>query len=311
MFERNTNVGFDFDWSTVPDSNVTKRNLTLINEYLQANKQEVDWDNIYNINGIPIYLNTGEENISITLSGGADSSMLLFLLCSLIQDLKINPTIHAITLVRFWRERIYIEDLVASVIKFINTKFPDIKIKSHFGFIPTALETTPLENLNFRLDPVFSLSPPDHLKDRFADVYAVSDYTNYVCERNNIGYSYSGTTTNPDYDIEGSPEFRKVKEITPESYAYQFYKKINDDIFSISPFEHIQKNWVMAQYENFGLEDYMMMTRSCEGGNFRMNKVFGEGKWDTEGSKYVCGECFFCNERSWAWNDRATFLIKK
>lgn len=311
MFERNTNVGFDFDWSTVPDSNITKRNLTVVNNFLQANKNNVDWKNIFNINGIPIYLNTEEENIAITLSGGADSSMLLFLLCSLIQDLKINPTIHAITLVRFWRDRIYIEDLVASVIKFINTKFPDIKIKSHFGFIPTALETTPLENLNFRLDPVWSGRKPDDLKGRFADVYAVGDYTDYVCDRNNIGYAYTGTTTNPEHEIALAPEFRKVKEITPDSFSYQYFKKIGNNRFQMGPFEHLQKNWVMAQYENFGLEDYMMMTRSCEGGKYGMNLVFGKGNWTAEGSKYVCGRCFFCNERSWAWTERTPFLIKK
>jgi hypothetical protein len=311
MFERNTNVGFDFNWSRVPDSNITKRNITVIHDFLQENKKNVDWNNIYNINGIPIYLNREEENIAITLSGGADSSMLLFLLCSLIEDLKINPTIHAITMVRFWRDRIYIEDLVANVIGFINSRFPNIKIKSHFGFIPTALETTPLENLNFRLDPAWSGRKPDDLKGRFADVYAVGDYSDYVCSRNNIGYSYTGTTTNPEHHIALAPEFRNVKEIDPNRYSYQFFKKIGKNTFSMGPFEYIQKNWVMAQYENFGLEDYMMMTRSCEGGKHNMDLTFGPGKWTAEGSKYVCGRCFFCNERSWALDSKMPFLIKK
>jgi hypothetical protein len=271
------------------------------------------------INGVPIIFDKRNKDISVTLSGGADSTMLLYLLCTIIRSLAIKTRIHCITLLRFTEDRIYLEDVVEDVVSYMRAKFPDIEILQHKGFVPTALEMMPLADLRTGLERVGAISDFEEVMKRgaTADVYAVASYSSYIRNRYKIGWQYDGTTTNPEHTADGklTPVFRNPRELTLTDLRgawnlSRWYYSLEEPNYTYlnSPFEFIQKNWVMAQYKNFGIEDLLELTRSCEGSTTRLNGKFGEGNWTTRGSDYVCGSCFFCDERQWGIDNSNIFL---
>jgi hypothetical protein len=227
--------------------------------------------------------------------------MLFYILCRLIEEYKLNIKIIATTLIRFWEYRSGTEDAARNIFKMVDEMFPGIEKEQVFGFVPTALETTPLKNISLPNDAYDQF----FLDNANADVYAVMNFTDYINKRNNVDRTYSGTTTNPDHlgaEI-NAPEFRRVREFLLSDTISYTKNTVRHDPFSL-----IQKNWVMAQYENFGLQKLRDATRSCESTDLKLNKLFGEGKWSATDSKYSCGECFFCHERSWAMASTEIFL---
>ena len=60
---------------------------------------------LHNINNIYIPLSPAWQNIGITLSGGADSAILAYLVCSLIENMHMNCTIHIVSNIRMWKTR--------------------------------------------------------------------------------------------------------------------------------------------------------------------------------------------------------------
>jgi hypothetical protein len=323
MFKKNTPIGFNVDWDKIPDDNITKRNLKFVYDNMSDTSRSMSCV----INGVPIVFDKRNKDISITLSGGADSTMLLFLLCKIIENFNLKIRVHCITLLRFTEDRLYLERVVEDVILYIKQRFPDIEILQHTGFVPTALELIPLSDLKTGLERLGIMHDFEEVIKRgaTADVYAVNSYSNYVTTRYKIGWIYDGTTTNPD-DLAVSdstqepttqgPVFRNSRELTLTDVRgsldlHSNYSKtqtpLTDKIRS-SPFEFIQKNWVMAQYKNFGIEDLLELTRSCEGSATILDDTFGKGLWTTRGSDYVCNNCFFCSERQWGIDKNSMFL---
>ena len=315
MFKKNTYTGFNVNWDKIPDDNVTKKNL----KFLYENITPMSKNMTYVINGVPIIFDKQDKDIAITLSGGADSTMLLYLLCTIIRTQALKTRIHCMTLLRFTEDRMYLEDVVTGVINYIKEKFPDIEIIQHWGFIPTALEMTPLSALEvgLRKTNAYAEFEPVMKRGANADVFAVHAYSMYIRKKHNICWQYDGTTTNPEHTADGkfTPVFRNPRTLDENDMrgAYtlsEWYNQADRQHTTLvnSPFEFIQKNWVMAQYKNFGLEELLELTRSCEGSTTALNAIHGEGNWTTRGSDYVCGYCFFCDERQWGIDASNIFL---
>lgn len=295
MFKKNVELGFDLNWDLIPADSHFRRSM----EYIKS--LNINMDNFCVVNGIPIYFNKNDKIFNINLSGGADSTMLMFIICKLITEHKLNIKIIATTLIRFWEYRSGTEDAARNIFNIIRGMFPDIEMEQVFGFVPTALEMTPLKNIV--LPP--NMFDPFHRENANADVYAVMNFTDYINKRNKVNRTYSGTTTNPDHlgSEARAPEFRRVREFI-DSDAHSYLRNtIRQD-----PFYLIQKNWVMAQYENFGITFLRDATRSCESTDMVLNSMFGEGKWDSTNAKYSCGKCFFCQERAWGIESVDIFL---
>lgn len=312
MFKKNIDIGFDVNWDKIPDDNLSKKNLKFIFDNMSPMAKERS----FVINGVPIIFDTTQKDISITFSGGADSTLLLYLLCSIITKLDLKTRIHCITLMRFTEDRMYLEDVVNDVVNYMKQHFPNIEILQHMGFVPSALEYTPLGNLRPGLARAGVISEYERAitDGAHADVYAVASYSDYITRKYNIRYSYSGTTTNPEHTIneKGTPVFRNPRELTiMDLYISYMIDSIQEAMYNcikVSPWSFIQKNWVMAQYKNLNITDLLELTRSCEGATTRLNALYGKGKWTTRGSDYVCNDCFFCDERAWGIKEEAVFL---
>lgn len=301
MYNKNTEIGFDIQWDRLPDDDNVKQIVTLLyNDVFKG----APLHNYVVINGLPIKFDPTQKVIGLNFSGGADSTMLFFILCKIIETLNADVKIVASTLVRFWEDRSWTDDLTTNIFKYMQDRFPKIQMIHEFGFVPPALEITPLKNLVFEPGKILPFEPKI-METAHADVYVVRNFSDYLARKYNITVTYSGTTMNPEHLNEEvkAPKFRELREITAEDIkSYTGQPTIHD------PLILVQKTWVMAQYKNFGLEDLLQMTRSCAAGRRMLDEIYGAGQWQVNGSDYSCGECFFCLERQWASENTGIYL---
>ena len=297
MYNKNTNIGFDIDWNKLdPEDPLLKLNSVVFDKLKGSDNHK-----LIIINGLPIRFDPISKVIGLNFSGGADSTLLFFLLCTIIKELNVDVKIVASTLVRFWEERSWTDDLATNIFHWMKRRFPDIEMIHELGFIPPALECTPLKNI--KLDnPKFS---DEVMENSFADVYAVRSFSDYLAYKHKILVTYSGTTMNPEHLTEEikAPAFRKKRPIQDDDLKVYF------SIFPVNdPFRVIEKTWVMAQYENFEIMDLLLMTRSCGAGADDLDRKYGRFNWTVTGSRYSCGFCFFCVERQWATDNKNVYL---
>lgn len=237
------------------------------------------------INGLPIHFDPKWKRIGISFSGGADSSLLLFLLCKLIQDKRSSCKIYPIHLIRFHDQKPWLEYMAKDVYNWIDNKYPNILQEMQWGFIPPFLEQVKLKNLQ---RPELDLKHDADLVN--CDVVVVGSFLEYQSSKYNLDYIYTGNTTNPPIDHKNAPAFRQ-KDVVADNLD----KVVN--IEYINPFALINKAWIMSQYKNFDLFDSLLpLTRSCE----QRMPGYKMDSWKF-GDEYPqpCEKCFFCKEREW------------
>jgi hypothetical protein len=258
------------------------------------------YPNLYNVNGLPIHFDTSFKEIGISLSGGADSSLLFYILCDLVEQTGSNIKVHATTMSRFYDTKPWLEKSANDVYAWMKNRYPDIVGEHNWGFIPPDLELVKMDKLN--------LSHLDLQYDTdlmYCDVLCTIKYHDYLIKRKKWDYIYSGTTMNPPESFSKAPEFRTQEVL--ESQELQGVDIIINS-YVINPFVLITKNWIMAQYDNFNLQDLLLLTRSCEADI----NVLGDIWANVENEQPpVCGHCFFCKERQWGIDNKEGYLINK
>ena len=113
MFKKNIDIGFDLKWENIPDDD----------HFKSVMKQAYDLYPMLTphhriINGLPIYFNTDDDIISVDLSAGADSTMLFYILATIMTTLKVTPKIVVLTMIRFWETKPSIEDNVTVILDY-------------------------------------------------------------------------------------------------------------------------------------------------------------------------------------------------
>jgi 7-cyano-7-deazaguanine synthase in queuosine biosynthesis len=223
------------------------------------------------------------KNIGINLSGGADSAMLAYILCSIIEQNKFDCEVHVITYQRCWRTRPWQIYNSAEVYQKIVELFPTIKFNRHVGYIPPELEWG-------AIGPVFADKSG---KERSGDQIIVSSYNQFLMYQKDINAIFEGTSRNPDVEFSGRMPNR---EKAPEDAVLSDLVLSKDNKYALFPFRFVRKDWIVTQYKSLGLLDLYSTTRSCEG-------EFPELSHDnyTPGQYIpVCKTCFWCKERKWA-----------
>lgn len=283
-------LGFDADVDRLPQCRFKevvyfyrKHNFELLSPYIE-------------VNGLPMHFDPAYKRIGINLSAGADSTLLLYILCRTIEELNLDTKIWAISVVRFWQHHEWSERAKAAVFQWFKDRWPTIIQEQHWGFLPTAYEMTKITQIN--LDPQEQLNFQDPTCN--SDVYYFRSYNDYMVNKLKLDAIYSGTTTNPvDKEMPMAPEFRNVQHLAFPNSIQGNQRRINavDDVWftHVDPFALIEKNWIMAQYDNFGLQELLLMTRSCVESD---DPVAGCGRL----------QCFHCGERFWAIRHRLMFL---
>jgi hypothetical protein len=250
------------------------------------------------VNGLPIHFNTNFKNVGINFSGGADSTMLMYMLAKIIEHLKCDTKLVPLSVIRFSDTSDFSEVVKEKIHAYLSNLFPSIIQPVVWGFIPTPFENTPIKNLTI-LD-----NKSKREFQNLIDVNATSDvlyfryFNNWVSKKYLLNAIYDGTTTNPAYakDIPNSPKFRQATErlfnFSPSIFKNEFFKNLT----SILPFERVEKSWVTAQYSNFDLEELFDMTESCP---------------VTKGGCNELNNCFHCAERNWSIENKIYYLSDK
>lgn len=213
------------------------------------------------------------STMGVWLSGGADSALMLYLLCKQIKDSNLQIKVQPCT---------------------IDYKRPYQNIGYNIAFKVKEL----LVCDDIMLEPQVYNPPgntvwtPDELKQQFKDVNRV----NFV--NNHIQLLYTGTTLNPPQSVQEQFEYGVLKDIeqvrgrdvVKQINKYQVHEIDNKTIefIEIRPFLETDKQAIAQLYKQHNLMDNLFpITRSCED----LNTVTGH-----------CGHCWWCEERYWGFN---------
>jgi hypothetical protein len=237
-----------------------------------------------NIDGVYIPFDEKWRSIAISVSGGADSALLAYLLCSIVNGRHLPEfKIHIISHIRMWKTRPWQQHDSLNVYNWLVKKFPTIPFQRHINFIAPELE---YGNIGPTLvDEYGKTVSGDNIEQRA--------FAEYVCCQYNAGGYYNAVTRNPKgVDFKGMAE----RDIDPTEENVRLLAMVHMDRWALHPFRFTEKSWVLKQYKKFDLSELLDLTRSCEGEFKDIDyKTYIPGQYVP-----TCGECFWCKEREWA-----------
>lgn len=217
--------------------------------------------------------------IGISLSGGADSALLAYLIC-----MNTSADIHIITQIRCWKTRPWQRQNSLDVYNWLQRRFKN-RFFRHEGFIPPELEWG-------------STGPnivDEYGKLKSGNQIILRAHNEYIAHREQLDAWFAAVNLNPDIEIDGSLDDRDEGHIDPIIQHM--------GVTVCHPFIHTRKNWIINQYFKNNITDLLDLTRSCEGDKINYPETFGNLDYKTYVSgQYVpvCGKCFWCKEREWA-----------
>lgn len=243
------------------------------------------------VSHLDIYVNPEWKKIAINLSGGADSALLAFLVCNIIKKHKLDIEVNVITYQRCWTTRPWQGWWSIQVFNKLKSYFPDIITDRITNYIPPELE--------------YGVSGPI-IDGRSGDQIIVGSFNKFAAWEYNLDAVYNATSKNPDNDDrtdrmlnrDGDAENGTLKDL------WTYNGTIN--VTLVHPFRFVQKDWIVTQYHLHNILDLYNTTRSCEG-DIEINKIINDAvnhysKYEEGMDIPVCGECWWCHERSWAEN---------
>lgn len=219
------------------------------------------------------------KRIAISVSGGADSALLAYLLCKQLTTQEV----HFINHIRCWKTKPWQKWDARRIYGWFITQFPDIKFLRHENFIPPEMEWG--SNGPTMVDEYGKQVSGDNIEQR--------SYAEFICHENDIDVYFNAVTRNPkDVDFKGMP----TRDIDPTDDNNHLLIMEHMDRLAIHPFRFTEKSEIVKEYKEQGIWDLFELTRSCEG-TFENIDYTTYKKGD---SVPTCGECFWCKEREWA-----------
>jgi hypothetical protein len=206
--------------------------------------------------------------VGIWMSGGADSSMLAFLLAKTIVDYKLDIKIVPMSFKRDdkpWNLWVA-TNVVERIEEILNLKRGEVFLNHNYCYFG-----------DYKTDDYF-----DRLKDHIS----------LLKDKKIITIAYSGLTKNPDPIPENMISRREETRDDP----YLKFKDADDfqkeELLVALPFLFQDKTFVASLYNKHKLlESLFPYTRSCE-----------NAKHNTKFFKTSCGRCWWCLERDWAFS---------
>lgn len=235
------------------------------------------------IDDVKIPFDTKWRKIAISLSGGADSALLAYILCEFIDKNKSKTDVHVISHTRMWKTRPWQQHDSKTVFNYLKNRFPNISFFRHSGFVAPELEWG--EKGPILID--------EYGKTVSGDNIQIRSYSEYICYHENIDAYFNAVTCNPkNVDFKGL----KTRDVVKDDSNQHLELMTHMNKVVSHPFRFVEKSWVVKQYKEKGLIEYFNLTRSCEGefSNITyVNYVPGQ-------EVPACKECFWCKERRWA-----------
>jgi tRNA(Ile)-lysidine synthase TilS/MesJ len=246
-------------------------------------------NNVNTIDGVYIILDHTWKKIAVSVSGGAVSALLLFLLCDIIDKKQLTIDVDVITNIRMWKDRPWQQKNSVDVFNFVKDRFSKIKLQRHESFIAPELE---YGNIGRSI-------PDRDGRLKSGDQIMTISHAEYICHIHGIDAWFAGITKNPSNSDITSGMDDRIAEF--DGNIEQLISKQNNTTIC-HPFRFTDKRWIMRQYKNYKLENLLALTRSCEGDNKTYPNVFNGLDVTTYKDTDVvpeCGQCFWCQERAW------------
>lgn len=228
---------------------------------------------------LEITVDPSHKNIAIAVSGGADSALLTYLVCSKLTNTKV----HIINNVRCWKTKPWQQDDFKRVFNYITNRFANIEFKTHTNFIPPELEWG---NKGRTITDEYG-------KLVSGDTLELRAFTEYICFQNKVEACYNGVTRNPrNTDFTGMP----TRDIEPNDDNLHLEKTTHMGMLVYHPFRFKEKSEIYKTYVELNILDLFDLTRSCEGEFSFLNY----SNYQAGQMVPICGNCFWCKEREWA-----------
>jgi hypothetical protein len=174
------------------------------------------------------------ENIGLSLSGGADSALLLYLFAKMINDRKESTQIHCI----HGHDISYVHqqssDAATRVVEYVQNKYPNVSIFLHITQYHLTDDTS---------KEVYHREFYDAMKELWDLPHIVRGTTQGMPESYRPSHMYEHTIPNADPSPEELIEFSQT---TP-----------------VVPLGAVDKRWVKLQYRYQGIMDLANITASC------------------------------------------------
>lgn len=233
--------------------------------------------------GFPIAFDPTWRRVAVSVSGGADSALLCFILANLATTHQLEKfDIHVINHIRCWKTKPWQQYDADRVIQWLVIKFPNIHFVRHTNFIPPELEWSDQ-------GPIIG--------DQSGDIIEIQSFAEYVCIKNEIDAYFNAVTRNPKEPLDKAMSKRDVDPNGSNDHLQitNYLGKI-----AVHPFRFVDKSVIMKLYRQFNILDLFRVTRSCEGEFVHINyKTYTPGQYMP-----ICGKCFWCLEREWAVEHR-------
>lgn len=222
------------------------------------------------IDGINFPFNKNWKRIGISLSGGADSALLAYIVLS-----HSDADIYFTTQIRMWKTRPWQRYVARDVVSWFKEKFSN-RIEHLENFVPPEMEEP---NTTYITDEYGKLKPGNRI--------ILRSYNEYVAHTYKLDAWYAGVNQNPDEKFEGAPEDRETARLP---VVMEHMNRV-----VCHPFINVRKNWIIKQYMDNYIGELLEITRSCEGEFENLDYT----NYKPYQPVPTCGKCFWCNEREW------------
>jgi hypothetical protein len=223
------------------------------------------------------------KNVAVSVSGGADSALLAYMICEIAKKQKHDVTIHIINHVRMWKTRPWQQYDADRVYNWLLQRFYHTTFKRHINFIAPDIE---YGNIGPNLTDEYGKKVSgDNIQQRA--------YAEFICHKYNVDAYYNAVTRNPRLAQFNGMQERDIERNEDNKHLEYM---IHLDRVASHPFRFVDKSWVLNKYKELGIIELFDLTRSCEGEFEDIDYT------NYKSGQYVpiCGECFWCKEREWA-----------
>jgi|AntAceMinimDraft_13_1070369.scaffolds.fasta_scaffold02190_9 hypothetical protein len=222
------------------------------------------------IDHVDIPIKKSWNRIGISLSGGADSALLSYLILK-----NTSADIYFTTQIRMWKTRPWQRYVAKDVVGWFQENFRN-RIQHIENFVPPEME-----------EPNTTYITDEYGKSKPGNRIILRAHNEFVIHAHKLDAWFAAVNKNPDIDIPGALPERDQGTLPVHT------THMGIDIYH--PFVYTKKDWIIKQYIDNGIGELLEITRSCE----------GEYK-DLNYTNYVpyqevptCNNCFWCLERKW------------
>jgi hypothetical protein len=235
---------------------------------------------LIDIDGVNIPFSKEWKKIAISVSGGADSALLAYIICELFTNIEI----HIISHTRMWKSRPWQQYDSIKIYNYLESKFTNHTFKRHTNHVAPDIEWG-------------SVGPS--FKDEYGKIVSgdnaqIRSYNEYICYHEKVDAFFNAVTRNPkNVNFEGL----HTRSIDPNENNSHLVLMEHMGFIVSHPFRFIEKDWVIKQYKDKNLLELLNITRSCEGEFINLDYKSYIPYQDVP----ICNECFWCKERNWAF----------